>query len=140
MLFDWGPNFNIDVFVVASPSNISFGSGLLNSTVKNAGGEYTCDANFTGTITKNCLYDGPKYGSDGAPTKNQLWMLASMDGNSDGIMGIPMASGGPFASFNANFNANLTATPDPVPIPAAVWLFGSGLLGLVGIARRKKSV
>ena len=26
-----------------------------------------------------------------------------------------------------------------VPIPAAVWLFGSGLLGLVGIARRKKS-
>lgn len=25
----------------------------------------------------------------------------------------------------------------PVPIPAAVWLFGSGLLGLVSIARRK---
>ena len=27
-----------------------------------------------------------------------------------------------------------------VPVPAAVWLFGSGLLGLVGIARRKKAV
>lgn len=27
---------------------------------------------------------------------------------------------------------------EPVPIPAAVWLFGSGLLGLAGIARRKK--
>ena len=27
----------------------------------------------------------------------------------------------------------------PVPVPAAVWLFGSGLLGLVGIARRKRS-
>ena len=26
-----------------------------------------------------------------------------------------------------------------VPIPAAVWLFGSGLIGLIGIARRKKS-
>ena len=26
-----------------------------------------------------------------------------------------------------------------VPIPAAVWLFGSGLLGLVGMARRKKA-
>jgi hypothetical protein len=25
----------------------------------------------------------------------------------------------------------------PVPVPAAVWLFGSGLLGLVAIARRK---
>jgi hypothetical protein len=27
-----------------------------------------------------------------------------------------------------------------VPVPAAVWLFGSGLLGLVGIAHRKKNV
>ena len=26
-----------------------------------------------------------------------------------------------------------------VPIPAAVWLFGSGLIGLIGIARRKKA-
>ena len=26
-----------------------------------------------------------------------------------------------------------------IPIPAALWLFGSGLLGLVGIARRKKA-
>ncbi|MBT8117405.1 MAG: VPLPA-CTERM sorting domain-containing protein [Gammaproteobacteria bacterium] len=27
----------------------------------------------------------------------------------------------------------------PIPVPAAVWLFGSGLLGLMGIARRRKS-
>ena len=27
-----------------------------------------------------------------------------------------------------------------VPVPAAVWLFGSGLLGLVGLARRKHTV
>ena len=26
-----------------------------------------------------------------------------------------------------------------VPVPAAVWLFGSGMLGLVGIARRRRS-
>ena len=32
-----------------------------------------------------------------------------------------------------------TSTLSAVPIPAAVWLFGSGLLGLVGVARRKKA-
>ncbi|MGB5409060.1 MAG: VPLPA-CTERM sorting domain-containing protein, partial [Thiogranum sp.] len=26
-----------------------------------------------------------------------------------------------------------------VPVPAAVWLFGSGLLGLVGVARRRRA-
>lgn len=29
-------------------------------------------------------------------------------------------------------------TIKPVPVPATVWLFGSGLLGLMGVARRKK--
>jgi hypothetical protein len=28
---------------------------------------------------------------------------------------------------------------EPVPIPPALWLFGSGLLGLVGMAKRKKA-
>ena len=35
------------------------------------------------------------------------------------------------------YNLHLEGTV--VPVPAAVWLFGSGLLGLVGIARRKKA-
>lgn len=33
---------------------------------------------------------------------------------------------------------NITGTVSAVPVPAAVWLFGSGLIGLAGIARRKK--
>lgn len=32
-----------------------------------------------------------------------------------------------------------SVTASVVPVPAAVWLFGSGLIGLIGIARRKKS-
>jgi hypothetical protein len=34
---------------------------------------------------------------------------------------------------------NIAVTPSAIPVPAAVWLFGSGLLGLVGVARRRKS-
>lgn len=30
-------------------------------------------------------------------------------------------------------------TVQVIPVPAAVWLFGSGLLGLIGVARRRKT-
>lgn len=36
-------------------------------------------------------------------------------------------------------SASFTSSATVVPVPATVWLFGSGLLGLVGIARRKKA-
>lgn len=36
-------------------------------------------------------------------------------------------------------NCTFTRTVSNVPVPAAVWLFGSGLLGLIGMARRKKA-
>jgi hypothetical protein len=39
---------------------------------------------------------------------------------------------------HSHYGSYLVRTSD-VPIPAAVWLFGSGLIGLTGIARRKKS-
>ena len=50
---------------------------------------------------------------------------------------------GPFGNNYANFDAQeltiTSYTPSAIPVPAAVWLFGSGLLGLVGVARRKKA-
>lgn len=35
------------------------------------------------------------------------------------------------------YELNLTGTVSAVPAPAAVWLFGGGLLGLLGVAQRK---
>jgi hypothetical protein len=36
-------------------------------------------------------------------------------------------------------HALVRVTDFVVPVPAAMWLFGSGLIGLIGVARRKKS-
>jgi len=41
--------------------------------------------------------------------------------------------------FNLAGTGTITGTLAPVPVPAAVWLFGSGMLGLVAVARRPKN-
>lgn len=122
------------MFVVWAPNSV-FGLGV----TRNAGNVDACDSG--GLI--NCLWN--TYSVSGfAPTQNQMWMLATVDGNGDGIMGIPMIDG-PFAGFNAGFNANFQAMPDfcdltcyqLIPLPTAAWLFGSGMLGLIGVARHR---
>lgn len=49
----------------------------------------------------------------------------------------------PLSAYDAdgnliNLEGTVVADLSAVPVPAAVWLFGSGLLGLVGISRRRK--
>jgi hypothetical protein len=44
-----------------------------------------------------------------------------------------------YLAFGSNSSIPGLWTTTTVPIPAAAWLFGSGLLCLVGIARRKKA-
>ena len=46
-------------------------------------------------------------------------------------------SGGLTASEGGGTPTFLPYAPAPVPVPAALWLFGSGLLGLIGVSRRK---
>ena len=59
---------------------------------------------------------------------------------SDGVncngVGGQFLQAGPIIGQEMIFNGTLAA---PIPIPAAVWLFGSGLIGLFGFARRKKA-
>ena len=55
------------------------------------------------------------------------------------LSNVPYVSNG--VAYNYDENGNLVPIADlsAVPVPAAVWLFGSGLAGLMGAARRKKA-
>jgi hypothetical protein len=100
---------------------------------------------------------------DTAPNSNDYATVGSQAPvNTGGTIGGNPMQAGPFQGSNANFNIgaisvtgfNASATiapncnfdpsgnlcaPSQVPVPAAAWLFGSGLLGLVGVARRRKA-
>ena len=58
--------------------------------------------------------------------------------NSEGVE-IGTAFGGIRGYIDIGSGNSMTVTAiNTVPVPAAIWLFGSGLLGLIGISRRKK--
>jgi hypothetical protein len=66
------------------------------------------------------------------PTNSSVAELVYDHQNNDAGINFFNTSGGSYVS-TGSFLARVAA----VPIPPALWLFGSGLLGLIGIARRK---
>ena len=63
--------------------------------------------------------------------------VSSVDTDGDGAPGTQMLVG-PFPGQTPSFGGTLTPV-SAIPVPAAVWLFGSGLVGLAGVARRRKT-
>ena len=161
MLFDWSGSNNISLQIVLDAG------GFFTSTTDTSTGIVTqgtgAAANFFEPLIA-CA--GPSAGACTASVSLNKGpvLMATMDGNpfvnesvdpdgtgtnlgpinrhTDGVSGIAMDNG-PFPGFGANFDIwalTLTAhEPAVIPVPAAVWLFGSGLVGLVGVARRRKS-
>jgi len=114
---DWYADFATLVYEVA-PGN--------GDTVAGIGSAYIgsgINQNSPGSITFD-LTDGMDFyvvASMGATSKN---------GFADGMN-----------TFTMQFNDDTgLVAASVVPVPAAVWLFASGLLGLAGVARRKTSV
>ena len=107
--------------------NIWFAHDL--SFVDNGDGTYSGDMliDYAGTLNIPVTFDWDI----------DLSYVTVLDGDNDGIPGNAMTSG-PFPGITPAFYGTLTGQY-AVPIPAAVWLFGSGLLGMIGIARRKKA-
>lgn len=71
-----------------------------------------------------------------AATNMSLGLGYDIDGNYAG----PTPFDGVLGYFNIGSGNSLTVTAvSTVPVPAAVWLFGSGLIGLLGVARRNKA-
>lgn len=53
------------------------------------------------------------------------------------VLFLPNVSG-PVGWIDGQFAGTVAFNFAPVPVPAALWLFGSGLISLIGLARRKK--
>ena len=92
-----------------------------------------------GTVNPVCSGHGSSSGLCGLPdAPNYFQNSASF---TLGILGVTPGStiSNVAFSFGTGPETVLAGTPlAPVPIPAAAWLFGSGFLGLIAVARRRR--
>jgi hypothetical protein len=112
-------------------------AGLEVPLLLKAGETYHVGATvYTGTATKPGLYDmfaSFNAGQYSVTVNNDITYLKGVNGvtNSAGQLVFP-GTVDTYATYTIGANIDVT----PTPIPAAAWLLGSGLLGLIGIRRR----
>jgi len=108
-------------------------NGVLTVTSMDFGGNYNGGANFNlppdGNFPLEVLWVNDIGGGDYTAAFRWGHDITSTEDPSLG-----------FTAFTAQWvvEGTLHTTASQVPVPAAAWLFGSGLLGLVGVARRRK--
>ena len=162
MLADWGGNYGLPVSMVWDAtglfSAIDFGfqaGDVISGTDLKRNGVVVANVNSATPASDNALYDqGPaplamtNWNTESLCTPGVNCINNALSGGApifddEAIAGSPMLDG-PFPGFNINFdigsgNSLTVLEVSTVPVPAAVWLFGSGLIGLIGVARRKKA-
>jgi hypothetical protein len=126
---DWASNLNIGGVTGWRLPSISEMENLHFNVLNNPAGGFTNAGPFTNLPAD----DGHWSSTDSTP--GNAWDFFFLDGTSNDHSGdINTKEFGELYAW-AVYDGDVSA----VPVPAAAWLFGSGLIGLVGIARRKKS-
>ena len=153
--FEWSINSNFDgtggnlntlTYVLGIDSNPGIGTswttfdpingGVLDNAMGtnstgNGGGTSTTDATtYANLIANNNVAQN---------SWKAHWYLSGFDPTVDGQYDFYLAAFNGTTQLARTDISVIVGTGATVPVPAAVWLFGSGLLGLIGISRKKKT-
>ena len=127
------------------------GTGFATMTLDDVTNLFSWDISWTGLDgTETAMhFHGPALPTQNAGVQVNFGAISGMTSPSIGSTTITGAQSADMLAGLWYINIHTTVLPggeirgqvqvSAVPVPAAVWLFGSGLLGLVGIARRKKA-
>ncbi len=112
-----------------SNGNSLFAYDTNSGDVSNLGSPFY--VNYGGAVSALALSStGILYGAAGSNGNS----LFAYDTNSGAVSNL----GSPFyVNYGAVSALAISTLADPVPVPAAAWLFGSALLGLLGFKRRR---
>jgi hypothetical protein len=112
-------------------NNTGANADVLAPSANGAGG---WDPTILVANASNWYSNGPTNLVNGLGTSAKLYGVTADSFVSTNLVGTSVLGNVTLSAAGLVFSAVTTA---PVPLPAAIWLLGSGLLGLFGIGRRK---
>ena len=107
------------------------GQTLLTITFDSAIGVFGNVIGNNALVGQNLVFSGPALGGFTATSEQFQFSVANL------TPAIAVLNPADMEAWTAT--TSFTSSATLVPLPTAVWLFGTGLLGLIGIARRKKA-
>jgi hypothetical protein len=129
MLFDWNGNNVVPVEIVWDAAGLfSVGPYFSGQTITGVGSVPASDGIKNGS-----------YSIGAAPIATTTYDTDGMVLTGDDGIGGSLMTTGPFPDSNFNIDITTVTVTSVVPVPAAAWLFGSGLLGLLGFGRRRRA-
>jgi len=160
--FEWGPNvgqaatfsWNAAGFLAAMAFGVTPGDTISGDVLYDSTGSVLVASLGSATpASDGYVVQSGSSGPPGAPTTPATVPLGPAPLATSYVQVQPSNPPGgpfdiPFAEFYLHFDigngnsmtlAGISASPTIVPVPAAMWLFGSGLLGLIGISKRRKA-
>jgi hypothetical protein len=153
-----GPAFTVSGGGVGSGTAVFGGASMTLNTIGTTQTTVNGALGPTATLTTTTVHNGGFSGggstftSDGSGTStilctgNTQTCSNVVGGTFSGgtLFNVDTATGGGWSSVGTVYGGLITTvstttlTPQVVPLPAAAWLFGSALLGLAGIGRKRK--
>lgn len=100
--------------------------------------EFFSEVSGGGTSAAEILSGGPLFGSADW-TLYEYTAIAGPDVSGGVTLQLGAVCGGASTCVSDIFIDNVSVSVSAVPVPAAAWLFGSALLGLGGLARKKRA-
>jgi hypothetical protein len=131
----WVMNWIGDPFGNLGILQLNFLDGAGNA-IAGSGAQVTVDPFGTADVDLSVIQDGAEI-SDW--TGLSLSAVAPAGTAEVQAFLLHIQTGDPCCSGGSLFWDDVGISETVVPVPAAVWLFGSGLIGLIGIARRRKA-
>ena len=107
------------------------GDLLLQATFDQAIGTFGSVFAADALVGHNVVFSGPALGGLTASAESFFFSATNLSN--------PSALLAPPDMENWTATTSFTSSATLVPLPAALWLFGTGLVGMAGIARRKKN-